>query len=127
VNPNDKIWAMYNQRLEDALNRNSWFEAATIYAEMARHIEQEGEDSQFLKAQEYQMKLEALNERLLAYKQGGGLEIVEVLINSDSCKSCASLTEKEFNLDVALKTAPIPIKQCTNINGCRCTYLPVIS
>ena len=121
----DGAWSAYNQRLEDAIERRSWIEAATIYSDMALYVENEGKDANYLKDQEYRMKLMNHQETLRRYADGD--VDAEVLCNQGACKACSAYSAKVFTTQEASMKSILPVKDCTNQLGCRCTYLPVTS
>lgn len=65
-------------------------------------------------------------QELLGYK--GDVNKVEVLTAGDSsCPSCQALAGKKFNLEDALRSMPIPVKNCQNVCGyCRCVWIAVL-
>ena len=64
---------------------------------------------------------------LLQYKQSGVVTKVEILASQNSCEHCKKQQGKIYTVNEALKTRPLPCKECDHEMGyCRCTYLPVI-
>lgn len=64
---------------------------------------------------------------LLQYRQSDVISKVEILAAPDSCKHCKSRQGKIFTVEEAIKTRPLPCKECDHETGyCRCTYVPVI-
>lgn len=58
--------------------------------------------------------------------QSEGVKIVEILAAGDSsCDKCKSLNGKQIAIKEALKTMPIPVKDCGR-GFCRCCYTPVV-
>lgn len=72
-------------------------------------------------------KRESFKYCLLGY-QIGHVKEVEILDAGDSsCAICQSLRRKKYTIQEALKTMPIPVKNCKNDYGfCRCIYLPIV-
>lgn len=64
---------------------------------------------------------------LLQYKQTGAVSKVEILSSDNSCESCQSQNGKIYTVEEAIKTRPLPCKECNNKMGyCRCVYVPVV-
>jgi hypothetical protein len=57
---------------------------------------------------------------------------VEILAADDSCTSCLLLNKKVLTIAEALRTMPVPCRECTRRLQdrtrafCRCTFAPVI-
>jgi hypothetical protein len=65
-------------------------------------------------------------ENLLQYKRTGAVSRVEVFAGNGSCEKCKSQNGKIFTVEDAIKTRPLPCKECDHEMGyCRCVYLPV--
>jgi hypothetical protein len=72
--------------------------------------------------------------RLLEYKQQDIVTQVEIITFGErSCESCRKLQGKRYTINDALKTMPIPNKECNIIlyDGkpglCRCMYVPIVN
>jgi translation elongation factor EF-Tu-like GTPase len=64
---------------------------------------------------------------LLQYRQSDVISKVEILAAPDSCEKCKSQQGRIYTVEEAIKTRPLPCKDCNHEAGyCRCTYLPVI-
>jgi hypothetical protein len=64
---------------------------------------------------------------LLQYRQSSVIFKVEIMATYDSCEKCKSQQGKIFTVEEAIKTRPLPCKECDHETGyCRCTYVPVI-
>lgn len=64
---------------------------------------------------------------LLQYRQSDVISKVEILASPDSCEHCKSRQGKIYTVEEAIKTRPLPCKECDHESGyCRCTYVPVI-
>lgn len=64
---------------------------------------------------------------LLQYRQSDVISKVEILAASDSCAHCKSRQGKIYTVEEAIKTRPLPCKECDHDMGyCRCVYMPVI-
>ena len=62
---------------------------------------------------------------LLQYKQTGVVSKVEILASPNSCDHCGSQQGKIYTVEEAIKTRPLPCKECDHEMGyCRCVYLP---
>lgn len=108
---NDTIWKILNKK---AGSRN-YSIAINAYYEMARLVETENKDPK-------PYIVQALRQNLLELKSEG---ITKVRIfgygGSASCPECIKLMDKEFDIDYALDTMPIP-SNCTEKRGCLCSY-----
>ncbi len=63
---------------------------------------------------------------LLGYKQSGVIARVEILATANSCEKCKSQQGKTYSVEEAIKTRPLPCKDCNHeIGYCRCTYSPI--
>jgi len=64
---------------------------------------------------------------LLQYKQTGAVAKVEILSSDNSCENCQSQNGKTYTVEEAIKTRPLPCKECNHEMGyCRCVYVPVV-
>ncbi|MFA6973186.1 MAG: hypothetical protein WC238_00405 [Parcubacteria group bacterium] len=64
---------------------------------------------------------------LLQYRQSSVIFKVEILAAHNSCEKCKSQQGKIYTVEEAIKTRPLPCKECDHETGyCRCTYMPVI-
>ena len=66
----------------------------------------------------------ALERYRMGMKAGGSIRGVRVLAGPDSCPSCRSLAGVVYSLDDA---PDLQNPGCTNPNGCRCAYRPVMT
>lgn len=116
----DVIWALYNDLIARNLNNLNLLKG--IYYEMALFLNKEGKDC--LKM------LQLSNEMELRYfRHFSFIKKVQIITcGEDSCEACRKLHNKVFTIDEALKTMPIPCKECTHKiydkkhGFCRCCY-----
>lgn len=113
---------MYNKRLLEAMEHNSWYTLGTIYYEMAARVAEEGTDGAYLKAQGYKAKVQHQQE----YLNNSAIDHVEILVNADGCKVCQPHQGTIYHSEDARLKNPIPVEDCLNEVGCRCLYLPVV-
>ena len=75
-------------------------------------------------AEKIRTEMAANNKRALKQYKTEGLKRVEIYTAQDErcCPTCAKAAGV-YPIDKALT---LPIRGCTNPNGCRCTYLPVV-
>lgn len=116
----DVIWSIFNQliiRFADNLQ-----ELKMIYYEMALFLNEEGRDS-------FQMgEMSRKMELLLLKKQG--IKKVKIL-GTNGCEKCRKQNGKSYSISTALKTMPLPNKECTyHLNNdkygfCRCCWVAV--
>ncbi len=72
----------------------------------------------------YKSNVDSSKYRLQAMKKSSVVEKVQISAGHDSCTSCKKLDGKTISLENALKSMPIPVKNCTNeYFGCRCIYV----
>ena len=60
----------------------------------------------------------------LGIRAHGAIQGVRIITASNSCGNCRALARTIYEPD---QVPMIPIQQCTNPNGCRCAYSPVMS
>jgi len=109
----DVIWAAFNKVLQEAMKRSDWQQMKVIYYGQARFLYEEGEEFFFIRQ-------EAAKSELRSYQESG-VKKVEILAAPDSCDKCKALESKQMSIEQALKSLPIPVKDCAN-GFCRCLY-----
>lgn len=118
----DKKWKRFNEKLIELMKANDFFGLGITYYEMANFLDKEGKDSSHCRKMGYKMKLRCQKEDLNRLKELG-VSNVEILADIESsCDYCKKLNGNIFSLAEALKTNPLPVKECEHKYGCRCTY-----
>jgi len=115
----DIIWGLYNDLISKTKDLQ---ELKMIYYSMALFLDEEGKDFFEILQLSHKMELQHL-------KQQSFIKKVEIS-GAGGCSECNKINGKIFNIDEAINTMPIPLKNCTHtINSdkgfCRCMYLPV--
>ncbi len=121
----DTIWSLFNKLILN--NINDFQSLNMIYHEMALFLNGHGKDYlQYLQ--------KACEMRLLEYKQQDFITEVEILTFGDrSCESCRRLPGQTYTITDALKTRPIPNKECSTTlhqgkpGWCNCIYVPIVA
>lgn len=122
----DEKWSRFNKKLIELMKSNDFYGLGITYQEMANFLKKEGKDPKEFIDKAYEMKLRHHTEYIKDLKENSPVCVgVEVCATDDSCRDCKDLQGKVFSFDEALKTNPLPVKNCPNEYGCRCTYLPV--
>lgn len=85
------------------------------------------DDKRFIKV------MRAFFKKELLYYKKSGLDKVEIIGSDNGCAECARLKGKVITVREALKTMPLPHKDCTfnltdsnKYSWCRCCYAPAI-
>lgn len=121
------IWEIFNRLalgMMKSANRDGQESLDGLYYSMALFLNEEGEDC-------FAVRQQAARAALQRYKRSR-IKKVEVLAADDSCTSCLLLNKKVLTIAEALRTMPVPCRECThrlqdrNRAFCRCTYAPVI-
>lgn len=108
----DFIWSNFNEYI--AKHPTDYFNLMSTYLEMANFLQEEDKNP-------FQMLQQARKMELLRYKSEG-IRSVEIL-SYGGCTHCNELNGKKFLITDALRTMPIPNKECEYHNGfCRCGY-----
>lgn len=125
---NDIIWGLLNKKLVEYMSKGDWGGMGLIYLDMANFLRVEGRS--FFDVLQQSRKC-----YLMTLKQAGferaSIHTLQHNEPYNSCKACSQLEGKILNIDEALATMPIPMKDCEfSIYGCkkgwcRCLYLPV--
>lgn len=71
--------------------------------------------------------LDPNKEALKNYLDYGIIEFIEVLGCPNSCKNCKEFFNKEIKIEEAISKNILPVKNCSNKKGCRCTYIPIVN
>ncbi len=120
----DVIWSLLNKLI---LQAKDYHTLKMIYYTMALFVAEEGKNHirELTQARKYE---------LLAYKNSSLVTKVSIITaGQNSCKACQLLEKKQFTIEEALQTMPLPCKTCEtqlfeNSKGfCRCLYAPAVS
>jgi hypothetical protein len=65
-----------------------------------------------------------INRYRLGMRARGALQGIKIITAPDSCSACQALADTVYHPD---QTPIIPIEQCSNRQGCRCTYSPMMT
>lgn len=101
---NDISWMILNEQITLTKDPN---EISNIYSQMASQLTQERKDSFEIQKQGYKFKLLTL--------QKAGIEKTEVSSVEHLCPHYKKLNKTILSIDEALKTMPIPRRDCTKI------------
>ena len=122
VKSTDVVWGLFNELIAKTTDYHC---LKMTYFDMALFLHESGQD--FFKELQQSAKMD-----LMGYMEGG-VEKVEIRMSTDSCDTCKQSDDNTYTIKEALKTMPIPCKECTHqirVDGkpgwCRCTYVPVI-
>jgi MoaA/NifB/PqqE/SkfB family radical SAM enzyme len=74
------------------------------------------------KARDYGRRI--IDRYRLGMRAHGAIQGIRIITAPGSCSSCQNLAGKVYQPD---ETPLIPIKECTNPQGCRCVYSPLMS
>ncbi len=122
----DEKWRRFNEKLQELMKSNDFYGLGVVYQEMANFLDEEGKDSTGMRNKAYEMKLIHHQEYIKNLQNNSSVcSSVEVSCTEDSCKSCKDQNGKVFDFKTVLEKRPLPVRECQNIYGCRCTYLPV--
>jgi len=113
---NDIVWRALNSL---KLHPHDYQNLRFAQIDMANLLRQEGKDATVHLQEAAKYKLLELKEE--------GYKKVKIVNRNDSlvCDKCRSLEGKEFTIDEALSSLPVP-NYCISEDGCRCHYQPVI-
>lgn len=115
----DIIWDLLNKKTMELAKNKDFNGLKMLYYQMALFLNEKGKNFFHVLQQSRKMELESL--RIMGIKK-------VIIISSDGCSSCKELNDKILTIKEALKTMPIPNKNCSYklYNGksgfCRCMY-----
>jgi hypothetical protein len=123
----DIIRGMFNDDLQALMKRSDFDGLKNRYYEMAMFVAEEDKSPVELLAESRRMELRC-------YQRSGGIKRVEISAagRGNACPACQRLDGKVLTLEDALRTMPLPCRDCTMVvvgnrpGFCRCLYLPVI-
>jgi len=124
----DVAWGLYNERInrEAKSGAPDFHTLQMLYYTMALFLDEEGKDSFSTLVEAKKCELRALE------KNFGAKRKVKILTAKEqSCPECQKLEGKIFTIDEALRSMPLPCKECTNPGYtddddkgfCRCMYV----
>ena len=119
---NDEQWIRFQKQIEEYAAAKNYFGIGTTYYEMASSVDGEAHAQQ-LRDEGYKFKLanstRYLNESLA--------DMVDLMVNKGACNACLANDGKINSNKAELTNTTLPVKDCSNPIGCRCTYLPYIA
>jgi hypothetical protein len=114
---NDTVWGILNEFVSKSSDLHS---IKMAYYEMARLAREEGKDTKPFITEALRIELKELKKQ--------GVKTVRVVNcgnrgdDPSTCSKCKSLYGKKFDIDIAIRTLPIPT-MCEEKLGCRCSYM----
>jgi len=85
-------------------------------------------------AEHNRLALTDLRINLKSYRASGDIvREVEISACDDACPACTALSARRFTVEDALRTNPLPCRNCTGgwkggpVGACRCCYLPIVN
>ena len=126
----DAEWEAASLRVEEGIRSGDWHTVKVAHFQQALMLFKQGSDHQRLAAESRKSELRYYRNMY----QGVGITRVAISTVGDACCSeCSSLHGKEFSIEEALESMPIPVKTCQtwvdkNQYGgwCRCSYDPIM-
>lgn len=118
----DAVWALTNKLALDAMREGEFHKLKLLYYGQALFLEFEGKDPVPLLVQSNEVALRTLQPR-------SGIVKISVV---PGCDACREMDGRQFTVEEALRTHPIPNPGCTHrfeeghYPFCRCMYLPVV-
>ena len=128
----DLQWNALNSQVIDGSRTGDWHKVKMACFQQALMLFRKGHDHQLLAAES--RKSELLHYRsLTSYREMGVSRVTISTVEEAACEECRSLQGAVFEIDLALKLMPIPVRSCgtwadKNEHGgwCRCSYSPII-
>jgi hypothetical protein len=121
VADSDIIWSLFNELLQENMKLGDFHTLKMLYHNMAFFLDEEGQEF-------FGVLVERQRMELMEYKTQCGVAKVRITTSADSCPACKKLDGKVLTIQKALKTMPIPCKECTTTmyskreGFCRCMY-----
>ena len=137
----DIIWFGFNTLIANPKIASDLEKMINLYSEMGEFVYESGENPyEFNKKSRYfSLLMEKQSMGITKYFYKVEIKSMKFLKNTslcdewECCDLCSQLHGKILTIDEALKTMPIPVKECTrkkNKNDdfgiCRCLYIPVL-
>ena len=116
------MWSLFSKKLIVIAKSGDYRAMSDIYYSQANFLVKEGKNP-------YEMLHESKKMELLDYKKQG-LKKVEISWSGNACDSCKKLDGKTMTINKAIKSMPLPNKNCSmdvfgkGVSWCRCIYLP---
>ena len=118
-NDNDVVWSFFNELVYK--NHSDFNQLQKIYYSMALFVNEEGKDNFYLLKECARASLNRI--QLETDLTSDLVFMVEVVAGSNSCDNCKKSNGLQMTIADALKTMPIPCKECNHSIGfCRCLY-----
>jgi len=120
----DVAWTILNAKTLELAKSRSFDSLSIHYYEMALFLCREGKEFFCVLQQSRKTQLESFKTAAISIKK------VEIM-SAGNCPSCLKLDKKTLTIEEALKTMPIPNKDCTHIlyggkrGFCSCSYTPL--
>ncbi len=117
-----------NKQLLDAMKISDFNEMKGLYHRMTTEAYEAKKPFKHFQEEAYRCAL-------LNYKQSEVVSKVEVLSAGpgNACEECHKENGKQFSIEEALKSMPLPCRDCSfawpdrDPGYCRCTYLPIVN
>lgn len=126
-------WGRLNAQLLKEMSIGDDFGLASVYAEMAGELEERGEKFDHLTKLSFEHKIKGIRRALTDFKKSSFSKIKIVTARDNrTCAHCRELEGKEFDVDDAIRSPPIPVKECSTpcfgktITWCRCNWVAVV-
>jgi hypothetical protein len=125
VADSDAIWSLLNELLEENMKSGDFHTLKMLYHDMAWFLDEEGQEF-------FDILVARQRAELMEYKTQWGIKKVRITTSADPCPACKKLDGKVLTIQQALKTMPIPCKECTTTvlgkreGFCRCNYDAVV-
>lgn len=118
----DAVWSLVNKMVINEVGKGDFHTLQMLYYEQALFLEFEGKDPAPLLQQSNEMALRDLQRHVDRVK----------IFSEHGCDACRAMEGKEFSIEEALRTHPLPNPQCTHrfeeghYPFCRCMYQAAI-
>lgn len=113
----DIFWSLSNEYLQNAMKKNDFDAAKSIYWHQARVLyDLEGRDPYLPLRESMHIGLKAMDNSYFP------IEFLLQICGRGDCKTASEINGQKFTIDEAIKTAPIPRKDCER-GFCTCVYV----
>jgi|SRR3990167_4902966 len=128
LSKSDKKWQTFNRRVEKYIEKGDLFMLGTTYYEMAYFLKKENKEYKHLIEKGYEMKKKSQRQAVQRYLTDNNyIKGIEVFVNKGSCSECEKHSGEKKGLEEAIKSPPVPIKECAfEPYGCRCSFIPIV-
>lgn len=107
----DIAWEIAGRKSQEAAKAGNWITLSSMYRGQSRQLRDEGRPF-------FDVQREAERWYLEGLLQSDSYSAVRVRVFSHACRFCRPLKDKIFDIKAALRTMPLPVKECTR--GWRC-------